>query len=109
MAAKKGRENPAGLTWAWPGRCAEEDELPPSQTVYDSLGLEPTAGCCTVFDSWPQLGTGPALWADFTDQEPPLWGYLKQAWNAHPAGSLVLTQTPMELGMTIIDLATSPP
>ena len=86
----------------------EEDELPPSLTHYEPCGLEPVGGCCTTFDSWPRLVPGPPLWSDFTDQEPELWGYLKQSWNAHPAGSLVLTQDPMELGMSIIDLAISP-
>jgi len=83
----------------------EDCELPPSLTAYDREGLEPVAGCCTVFDSWPQLRPGPPLWSDYVDQEPALWGFLEQAWNAHPAGSLLLGQDPLSQGLTIVDLA----
>lgn len=80
-----------------------QEELPPSVTRYQAEGLEPVGCCCSNFDSWPRLVSGQPQWELYIEDEPPLWGYLEQSWNAHPAGSLVMTQEPMERGLTILD------
>lgn len=96
-----GQARPGGPLHYWVA--TPESELPPSQSHYDASGLEPVGCCCSTFDSMPQLMNGEPLWSLFVKEEPALWGYLRQSWNAHPAGSLVLTQDPMEHGMCIVD------
>ncbi|MBS2034428.1 hypothetical protein JST97_05560 [bacterium] len=110
---------PPGLGWYAVGRPRQsrkehywvmtcEDELPASWTRYEPEDLQPVGCCCSNFDSWPILRLGEPLWKLYTSQEPALWGYLKQSWNAHPAGSLVLTQDPMDLGLSVIDWPQQP-
>lgn len=62
------------------------EELPPSTTLYAAAALEPIRGCCTVDEAIPVVDWSGA----FEEQR---WvGRLKNVWNAHPKGSLILSR-----------------